>query len=24
LPANVVERLVMKVGEEPRVEFRKD
>jgi uncharacterized protein (UPF0335 family) len=24
LPANVVERLVTKVGEEPRVEFRKD
>jgi hypothetical protein len=24
LPANVVERLVVKVGEEPRVEFRKD
>jgi uncharacterized protein (UPF0335 family) len=24
LPANVVERLVVKVGEEPRVEFRKE
>jgi uncharacterized protein (UPF0335 family) len=24
LPASVVERLVVKVGEEPRVEFRKD
>jgi len=24
LPASVVDRLVTKVGEEPRVEFRKD